>query len=88
MLNIPKDSNSYSLVPNTASVTVTGAKTELEKLKSTDILLFIEYNRFSIENKKKLKPTVKIDGNVQSYDLDLKEFELNIDSTRQMEPAL
>ncbi len=80
LLNTPKDSNTYSLRPQLASITVTGAKEILEQLNPNDISIFIEYNRFSIENKKKLRPTIKIAGNVQSYDLTPKLFELVVDS--------
>ncbi|MGL1934891.1 MAG: CdaR family protein [Fibrobacterales bacterium] len=80
LLNTPKDSLTYRLEPNSASITITGAKSILETLTPDDITLFIEYNRFNIENKKKLNPTVSIQGEIQSFDLDPKEFELHIDS--------
>ncbi len=81
LLNSPKDSFTYRLVPSSASITITGAKSILETLTPDDITLFIEYNRFSIENKKKLNPTVSIQGEIQSFDLAPKEFELIVDST-------
>lgn len=54
------DKNSSKLVPEAMSIEVTGGQQVLDSLTAEDIELFIEYNRFAIEDVDSLAPTVKI----------------------------
>ena len=49
-----------TLSPQQATVEVTGGDKVIEAIKSSDIELFIEYNRFAIEDADSLNPTVKL----------------------------
>lgn len=70
------DHKTYSLVPATATVEVTGGKGALSRIRQSDIQLFIEYNRFQIEDKDSLEPTVRILQTVQSYQVHPEKFTL------------
>lgn len=54
------DKQNFKLVPQTMSVEITGGERILDSLKTEDIELFIEYNRFAIEDVDSLAPTIKI----------------------------
>ena len=49
-----------SLSPQQATVEITGGEKVIEAIKSNDIELFIEYNRFAIEDADSLAPTIKL----------------------------
>ena len=49
-----------TLSPQQATVEVTGGDKVIEAIKHNDIELFIEYNRFAIEDADSLAPTVKL----------------------------
>jgi YbbR domain-containing protein len=70
------DRKAYSLIPATATVEVTGGKGALSRIRQSDIQLFIEYNRFQIEDKDSLEPTVRILQTVQSYQVHPEKFML------------
>ena len=59
-----------------ATVEVTGGKGALSRIRQSDIQLFIEYNRFQIEDKDSLEPTVRILQTVQSYQVHPEKFTL------------
>ena len=70
-------SSHYRLEPQNAKVTVTGAKHILDSIISTDIQLFIDYNRFKIENTSELAPNVKLQKEVKSWQVEPATFELS-----------
>ena len=49
-----------TLSPQQATVEVTGGEKVIAAIKHNDIELFIEYNRFAIEDADSLAPTVKL----------------------------
>ena len=49
-----------TLSPQSATVEITGGDQTLEAIKYSDIELFIEYNRFAIEDADSLAPTIKL----------------------------
>ncbi len=49
-----------TLSPQTATVEITGGNQTLDAIKYNDIELFIEYNRFAIEDADSLAPTIKL----------------------------
>ncbi|MBR6449957.1 MAG: hypothetical protein IKS96_08445 [Fibrobacter sp.] len=49
-----------SLSPQQATVEITGGDKVIEAINSNDIELFIEYNRFAIEDADSLAPTIKL----------------------------
>ena len=76
------DKEKYTLTPNKATVKISGGSEVLKKIKSEDVDLFIEYNRFTIENTDNLSPNVKLVQNVNGYQIIpdkfyLKEIETN-----------
>lgn len=67
----------YTLEPPVAKVEITGGKGVLRQIKVEDLDLFIEYNRFAIENTNKLSPTVRLrDKNVKGIQVTPDKFEL------------
>lgn len=70
----------YSLVPATATVEISGGQGILSKLTHSDIDLFIEFNRFAIEDAEKLSPTVRIDYPIQNFQIHPEEFALKKES--------
>lgn len=54
------DKETYSLVPNTLSVEITGGKQALDTISASNIELLMEFNRFAIEDADSLAPTVKL----------------------------
>lgn len=71
------DKSLYTLDPPVASVEITGGKSVLKQIKVEDLDIFIEYNRFAIENTNKLAPTVRLrDKNVNGMQLTPDKFEL------------
>ena len=49
-----------TLSPQKASVEITGGEKVVDNIKNDDITLFIEYNRFAIEDADSLAPTIKL----------------------------
>lgn len=71
------DKSLYTLDPPVANVEITGGKSVLKQIKVEDLDIFIEYNRFAIENTNKLAPTVRLrDKNVKGMQLTPDKFEL------------
>lgn len=66
----------YTLVPSIASVEVTGGKKILDSLNKKDIELFIEFNRFAIEDVDSLNPTVRTLKPIQSTRIHPEKFYL------------
>ena len=54
------DKSLVSLKPDTVSVKVTGGEAVLDSISGENLELFIEYNRFAIEDVDSLAPTVKL----------------------------
>lgn len=54
------DKNIYKLSPDTVSVKITGGQGVLDSITNENLELFIEYNRFAIEDVDSLAPTVKL----------------------------
>jgi len=54
------DRSVYKLVPDTMSVEITGGSRILDSLSNANLELFIEVNRFAIEDVDSLAPTVKL----------------------------
>ncbi|GHV14247.1 hypothetical protein AGMMS49938_10050 [Fibrobacterales bacterium] len=70
------DREIYSLSPSGADVEVSGGKDFLSKLSESDINLYIEFSRFSIEDSDELEPTVRIHGAVASWQILPNKFRL------------
>ena len=51
----------YKLEPDTVSVDITGGKDVLDSISNSNIKLFMEVNRFEIEDVDSLAPTVKLE---------------------------
>lgn len=54
------DRSTYKLVPDTMTVEITGGDRVLDSLSNTNLELFMEVNRFAIEDVDSLAPTVKL----------------------------
>ena len=54
------DKTLVSLKPDTVSVKITGGASVLDSITNDNLELFIEYNRFAIEDVDSLAPTVKL----------------------------
>ena len=54
------EKGAYKLNPDKLDVEITGGKTTLDSIKSEDIELLVEFNRFQIEDVDSLTPTVKM----------------------------
>lgn len=67
----------YKLSPTQTKVIITGAKSTLDSLKTSDLNPFIEFNRFQIENKDALRPNLKVNLEIKSYQLEPNEFQLD-----------
>lgn len=74
------DHESFKLEPATVSVEITGGKSTLDSIKNENIELFVEYNRFQIEDVDSLAPTVKLllPSNV-NRDMSIKAIQLTPD---------
>jgi YbbR domain-containing protein len=70
------DHKMYSLLPATATVEVTGGKGVLSQIRQNDIQLFVEFNRFAIEDADSLEPTVRIIHPIQSFQVHPEKFYL------------
>lgn len=55
------EKDKYTLTPDTVSVEITGGNVALDSIAAKDIQLFLEFNRFAIEDADSLAPTVKLD---------------------------
>lgn len=60
----------------TISLTVAGAKQDVESLKREHINVFVRYSRFAVEQFNEVEPTVSIIGNVQWSNLEPKKVKL------------
>lgn len=54
------DKNLFKLVPDSATVKITGGETVLDSISNANLELFIEFNRFAIEDVDSLAPTLKL----------------------------
>ena len=54
------DRETYRLNPPNVSVEITGGEGTLDSISNTSIELFVEFNRFQIEDVDSLTPTVKL----------------------------
>lgn len=54
------DKAAYKLVPDTLTVKITGGEHILDSISTKDLNLFIEFNRFAIEDVDSLTPTIKM----------------------------
>ncbi|MCK9181912.1 MAG: CdaR family protein [Fibrobacteraceae bacterium] len=70
------DHSKYSLKPATATVEVSGGRGALSQIRQTDIQLFVEFNRFAIEDADSLAPTVRILGSVKGFQVHPEKFYL------------
>ena len=70
------DRSQYLLEPSIATVEVSGGQGVLSDIKKKDILLFIEFNRFAIEDADSLEPTVRISSDVKSFQVRPEKFYL------------
>ncbi|MCR5028761.1 MAG: hypothetical protein K6A31_05835 [Fibrobacter sp.] len=70
------DRSQYTLEPSIATVEVSGGQGVLSDIKKKDILLFIEFNRFAIEDADSLEPTVRISSDVKSFQVHPEKFYL------------
>ncbi len=78
--------NIYKLEPSEASIQITGGKSILDSLSIKDIELFIEFNRFAIEDTDSLSPTIKIKAPIQSSRLQPEKFRLQKIETLETQP--
>ncbi|WP_290744941.1 YbbR-like domain-containing protein [Fibrobacter sp. UBA4309] len=71
------DKSLVKLNPDTVSVNITGGSDILDSISSEDIELFIEFNRFAIEDVDSLTPTVKLKLDAKiNRDLSIKATEI------------
>ncbi|MDR1759542.1 MAG: hypothetical protein LBR60_03340 [Fibrobacter sp.] len=70
------DKKEYSLVPATATVEISAGEGILSNLTHRDIDLFIEFNRFAVEDADKLSPTVHINYPIQNFQIHPDKFAL------------
>lgn len=54
------DKSLYKLVPDSATVKITGAEHVLDSINKENLEMFIEFNRFAIEDVDSLPPTLKL----------------------------
>lgn len=71
----------YFLKPAWTSLILSGGEKNLQDLDRDDINIFVEYSRFSIEDKEELRPTVSLPGPIQSWHLEPELFSLDSLST-------
>ncbi len=74
------DKEKYSLVPATATVEISAGEGILSNLTHRDIDLFIEFNRFAVEDADKLSPTVHINYPIQNYQIHPDKFALKYEA--------
>lgn len=77
------DKNELSLVPSTVEVEITGGEKVLDSINVEDLDLFVEINRFTIEDVDSLPPTtnLKLSPNV-NRDLSIKGIQIKPDKVR------
>ncbi len=84
------DHDSFKLDPSKVSVEITGGEGTLDSIAKENIELFVEYNRFQIEDVDSLAPTIKLvlPSNV-NRDMSIKAIQLSPDkvSLRENKPA-
>ena len=84
------DKNEAKISPDTVSVKVTGGEAVLDSITSANLQLFVEINRFAIEDADSLAPTIKLALPPSvNREMSLKGFELSPDKVRliRMDPA-
>lgn len=77
----------YALEPPIASIEITGGKKILDSLRKKDIELFIEFNRFAIEDTDSLNPTVRTLKPVQSTRINPEKFYLKKINSENASPT-
>ena len=77
------DKNEVSLVPSTVEVEITGGEKILDTLKAEALDLFVEINRFTIEDVDSLPPTVRLilDKSINT-DMSIKGIQIKPDKVR------
>ena len=68
--------DSFTLEPKQAKLTIRGGEKDLEKVELQDLYLFIDFNRFSIEGKEELSPSVRLPETVLSHSVFPETFKL------------
>lgn len=83
------DKNLTSLVPNTVQVEITGGENVLDSIKESNLDLFVEINRFAIEDVDSLPPTtnLKLSSNI-NRDLSIKGIQITPDKVRLQKKIL
>lgn len=71
------DQDRFFLKPPLAKLTLTGAQTILQELVVEELRPFVDFNRFQIENKPSLAPTIKLSADIKSYQFEPNVFELD-----------
>jgi hypothetical protein len=80
------DKKTFVLKPNKVSVEITGGDRTLDSISKEHLELFVEYNRFQIEDVDSLAPTVKLSlpANV-NRDMSIKAIQLSPDKVSLQE---
>ena len=77
------EKNEAKISPDTVSVKITGGESVLDSITSANLQLFIEINRFAIEDADSLAPTIKLSLPPSvNREMSLKAFELSPDKVR------
>lgn len=71
------DPDKYFLNPLTSKVTLSGARKILSQIQASEIKPFIEFNRFQIENKESLSPSLKVLQDIKSFHIEPNLFHLD-----------
>ncbi len=82
------DKEKYSLEPSTAEIEIIGGREILKNIQSEKIDVFIEFNRFAIENADKLTPTIRIAETVKDIQIQPEKFTLVEKTDSLVTPAL
>ncbi len=70
------DKQKYTLEPSQAKVEITGGKEILASIDPDELDIFIEYNRFAIENAEELAPSHRIGKNIKGIQIYPDKFKL------------
>ena len=75
--------NEAKLSPDTVSINITGGQNVLDSITPQNIQLFVEINRFAIEDVDSLAPTVKMDlPSSVNREMSIKGYELVPDKVK------
>lgn len=70
------DKQKYSLEPSIAEVQITGGKEILQSIDPDELDIFIEFNRFAIENTDVMSPSFRLGKNVKGIQVHPDKFKL------------